>query len=169
MMGTPDQLMDMSIVPPLWWRESAGGPVARRRRHPALRIESRFSSSFVRRSSARIGSWPTRRPLKGWRARSSSERRRRGPRERNRPWASDLQRLGRLPTCGRSPRSAQIPSPISSPERRMATGPGSTSASRRAGLRPNRWTTKRSAKVVMALPWIPGHAVRGTAQGRAIR
>ena len=71
--------------------------------------------ALARRSSARIGSWPTRRPSKAATRRSSSGRRRRGPRGRSRRSASVPRGPRRLPTSGRLPRSGLPPSPINSP------------------------------------------------------
>ena len=53
----------------------------------------------------------------------------------------------RPPTCGRSPRSDPSRSPISSPGRRTATGRSSTSGLRAAVPRRSRSMTRRSARL----------------------
>ena len=83
MMGTADQLMDMSIAHPY------GGENRLADRSLAIKdVRDAYKYYFAERarpSSARIGCWPTRRPLKPWRVPASSERRRRGPPGPNRP------------------------------------------------------------------------------------
>ena len=133
MMGSADQLMDMSLARPYGGENRLADRLLaiKEVREAHRKILKELATTVFRKERllADVG---------GDRGRDEGDpraaRRRRGPSGRSRPSASAPRAARRPPTCGRSPRSGPPRSPISSPARRTATARSSTSG-RRAGTR----------------------------------
>ena len=169
MMGIADQLMDMSLAASLQWRQPAGGPVARHQGVFATRI-AESSPSSARRCSARSGLLADLAAIESVaQVRCSSVRRPRGRSGRSRPAASDRRAAPPAPdlrtfadeAVGVDRRSAR------GQERRLSPPVQFRPASRGSAGETNRRPDDRRGCEGAA--GVPGHAVRGAAEGRLSR
>ena len=144
MMGSADQLMDMSLARPYGGENRLADRLLaiKEVREAHQEILKELSTTVFREDRLLADAAA----IEGATKAISRGRRRRGLSGPNRPSASAPRGLRRPPTCGRSPRRGPPRSPIRSRGGRTATARSSTSGLRAGTRLQGRSTTRRSAR-----------------------